>query len=449
MAKYEGETISNRRRFLFFLLIAILSFFIAIFGFLKLKKSNRKGKFIYIENGKLKREAKDYYFVGANIWYGAYLGASVEGRARLIGELDSLSRLGIKNLRVLASSEDSPLENSLKPTFTNKNGEFNESLGVGLDFLLDEMAKRDMTAVLYLTNFWEWSGGMATYQYYIDGKFINMNDAKYPWPAFPDFVAQFYKNPKAIELYHNYVRKIIGRTNSINGLKYIDDPTIMSWQLCNEPRPIGTEEHYDQMAKPYIDFIKSSADLIRSIDKNHLISLGHEGLMGCANRKDCYVDANQYIDYISIHIWPQNWGWIGADTIAEDYENAARKTKEYIEGHAKISKLLQKPLIIEEFGFPRDNLSYHTATSTSFRDKYYKIIFDAVEKSHAEKGQIMGSGFWAWGGKGRAEHKDYKMRAEDKNYTGDPPHEPQGWYSVFDTDQSTIALIKAHSDKIN
>jgi mannan endo-1,4-beta-mannosidase len=30
-------------------------------------------------------------------------------------------------------------------------------------------------------------------------------------------------------------------------------------------------------------------------------------------------------------------------------------------------------------------------------------------------------------------------------YVGDPPHEPQGWYSVFNTDTSTQALIKTHA----
>jgi mannan endo-1,4-beta-mannosidase len=28
---------------------------------------------------------------------------------------------------------------------------------------------------------------------------------------------------------------------------------------------------------------------------------------------------------------------------------------------------------------------------------------------------------------------------------GDPPHEPQGWYSVFDVDASTCAIIHAHA----
>jgi mannan endo-1,4-beta-mannosidase len=34
-------------------------------------------------------------------------------------------------------------------------------------------------------------------------------------------------------------------------------------------------------------------------------------------------------------------------------------------------------------------------------------------------------------------------------FTGDPPQEPQGLYSVFDSDTSTINLLKKFANKIN
>ena len=40
------------------------------------------------------------------------------------------------------------------------------------------------------------------------------------------------------------------------------------------------------------------------------------------------------------------------------------------------------------------------------------------------------------------------MRRGETAYVGDPPHEPQGWYSVFNTDTSTQALIKAHAEHL-
>ncbi|MEJ8630137.1 hypothetical protein P0F65_10405 [Sphingomonas sp. I4] len=100
-----------------------------------------------------------YRFAGANIWYAAYLGADAPygDRARLGRELDALAAMGVTNLRILASAEEGPLRNSIKPGFRTATT-INQTLLAGLDYALAEMAKRDMRAVLYLTNFWEWSG---------------------------------------------------------------------------------------------------------------------------------------------------------------------------------------------------------------------------------------------------------------------------------------------------
>jgi mannan endo-1,4-beta-mannosidase len=33
--------------------------------------------------------------------------------------------------------------------------------------------------------------------------------------------------------------------------------------------------------------------------------------------------------------------------------------------------------------------------------------------------------------------------------TGDPPHEPQGWYSVYNTDSTTQRLIRDYADRLS
>jgi mannan endo-1,4-beta-mannosidase len=60
-------------------------------------------------------------------------------------------------------------------------------------------------------------------------------------------------------------------------------------------------------------------------------------------------------------------------------------------------------------------------------------------------GPVAGTHFWGWGGEGRAQHPDHRFHPGDTDYVGDPPHEPQGWYSVFDVDRSTEAVIRAHA----
>ena len=410
------------------------------------------GEFVTVEGMHFKLRGKTYRFVGANIWYGAYLGAPAAfgDRARLAKELDDMKALGITNLRVLASSELSPLNNSLDPAFSSKTpGQYNQDLLIGLDYLLAEMSKRDMKAVLYLTNFWEWSGGMMAYLDYTTGAFINNGDPAHPWPAYADYSSRFYANEKAVALYHDYTRMLLSRTNSVTGKAYVEDPTIMAWQLSNEPRSGGGPEISAQNMPVYLKWISDTASLIRSLDKNHLVSLGHEGLQGAVGNEQFVIDAHKDIDYLTAHIWPQNWSWVDGKNLAGTFDAGAAKVRKYIDDHIRIAEKIKKPLVFEEFGFPRDDTAYEPGTPTLWKDKFYSMIYGAVEDALKTGGPVMGSNFWAWGGAGRALHKDYHMLRGETAYVGDPPHEPQGWYSVFNTDTSTQALIRNHAAVVN
>ncbi len=392
---------------------------------------------------------KPYRYAGANMWYGAYLGStgSYGDRPRLLRELDALAALGVTNLRVLASSEDSPLKHSVKPAFRNAGNGWNPDLLNGLDFLLAEMGKRGMKAVLYLTNFWEWSGGMMTYLSYVNGgKYIDMGDPAHPWPQFPDAVAQFYANAKATGLFDDWVRAIVGRTNAVTGEPYAMDPTIMAWQLANEPRPGGSDAVALPLLPAFYAWTQATAKLIKSIDRNHLVCTGNEGLKGSMEKAEIYKTAHAIpeIDYCTAHIWPLNWSWVDSKDIAATNASALAKAQDYIDQHAGFAAELGKPLVIEEFGYPRDGGGYDPESSTHFKDAYYKLIYDAVEKSAKAGGPIAGSNFWAWNGEGRAVHGDHRYKDGD-NFLGDPPHEPQGWYGVFDSDAGTKGVIAAHA----
>jgi mannan endo-1,4-beta-mannosidase len=406
--------------------------------------------FVSARDGALWLRGAPYRFAGANLWYGAYLGADAAfgDRARLRVELDKLAAIGVRNLRVLGASELSPLRNSLTPAFRSSAPPYDETLLAGLDFLLAEIAVRDMRAVIYLGNFWEWSGGMATYVYWTNGgHYIDMNDPAHPWPEFPDFSAQFYANSAAVALYHDYVRAVVGRTNCVTGQAYRDDPAIMAWQLANEPRPGGSATAAAQNMSAYQAWIAQTARLIKTLDPNHLVSTGSEGRTGCADSMQCVLDAHSSadIDYLTAHIWPQNWSWADPQDLEGTFARVEANTRDYIGAHIETAQRLRKPLVIEEFGFPRDGVSYEPGTPVTLRDRFYALIQSAVADSAAAGGPLCGSNFWAWGGAGRAQHEDRHMRPGDTAYVGDPPHEPQGWYSVFDADATTIAMISAHA----
>jgi mannan endo-1,4-beta-mannosidase len=109
---------------------------------------------------------------------------------------------------------------------------------------------------------------------------------------------------------------------------------------------------------------------------------------------------------------------------------------------------VNKPAVAEEFGFVRNGGLYAPSVATTYRDRFYKIVFDAVEDSAKSGGPFAGTNFWAWGGEGRAQHPDFAMRVGDTSYVGDPPQEPQGRNSVFNTDTSTLDLIRRHAAQL-
>jgi len=406
--------------------------------------------FITVDDGGFRLDGAPYCFVGANLWYGAYLGADAAygDRERLGRELDRLRANGITNLRVLGAAEKSPFRKSLQITFRDAGPQYNETLLRGLDFLLDELAARDMHAVIWLNNFWEWSGGMGTYLYWTNGgEFVDLGDPEHPWPAFPDFTAGFYGSAVANRLFRDYVEALISRRNTVNGKPYASDPAIMAWQLANEPRPGYRNELGFSRLDTYYRWIADTAGLIRRLDPNHLVSIGSEGTMGCLQDETCYLEAHalEGIDYLTFHMWPKNWSWFDATAAAETFPRTQERADAYITTHLGFAERLGKPVVLEEFGLERDGGAFDPAAPTTLRDRLYAQVFGRVEHSLAQGGPFAGTNFWTWGGYGRAEHPDYSWRPGDRSFTGDPPQEAQGLNSVFAGDASTLAVIRDHA----
>jgi mannan endo-1,4-beta-mannosidase len=199
--------------------------------------------------------------------------------------------------------------------------------------------------------------------------------------------------------------------------------------------------------KAYLAWIDGTARLIKSLDPNHMVSTGSEGTMGCVDSDQCVTDAHRLraIDYVNAHIWPQNWGWADPKDLAGTWPRVEKNTREYLARQVAIAKRLNKPLVIEEFGMPRDGGSFDPATPTNYKDRFYQLITGAVVDSVRSGGPLQGCNFWGWGGEGRAQHADHHFVRGDTSYLADPPHEPQGWYSVFDSDASTHAVIRNYA----
>lgn len=396
-------------------------------------------------DGQFVRDGKPYYFVGANFWYGAILGSEGEGgnRERLHKELDFLKSIGINNLRVLVGADgENGIKTRVEPSLQVAPGVYNDTILAGLDYFMNELRERDMTAVLYLNNSWEWSGGYSVYL-----QWSGHGDAVVPavdgWPAYMEYVKQFPQSDSAKALFANHVNYIVSRTNRYNQIKYVDDPTIMSWQIGNEPRAFS-----DENKEPFARWMADVAAQIKSLDPNHMVSSGSEGAWGCEMDMNLFekIHADPNINYLNIHIWPYNWSWVKADSLTELLPRAKENTKKYIDDHMVIARKYSKPIVLEEFGFPRDGFSFSKEAPTTARDEYYRYVFDLIRQDRESGGLFAGCNFWAWGGFA-GQNPDHVFWEKGDDYTGDPAQEQQGLNSVFATD-STIEIIKAENRKL-
>lgn len=396
--------------------------------------------YVTVQDGKFYLGDSVYRYVGTNFWYAPILASEGRGgdRARLARELDMLDSIGVTNLRVLVGA-DGPegLPAHISPILQERPGVYNDTLLRGLDYLMAELERRDMKAVLYFNNAWEWSGGYSSYLIW-----AGETDAKFPgrdgYQPYVDYVARFMQNDSAKRMSLEHVKFIVSRTNTVTGKPYAESPALMAWQVANEPRAFSKENKEALVA--YIDTVTT---LVRSLDANHLISTGSEGLVGCEMDLDLWkrIHSLPNVDYGLIHIWPTNWGWSNRQTMDSRLDSVCIMADEYIAEHFEALEQTGKPLVLEEFGYPRDGWSYAPGSATTARDKFYENLFAIIHDS----GRIAGCNFWAWGGEAQPNHETWQ---DGDPYTGDPAQEPQGLFSVFSTDSSTVALIHRYADSL-
>lgn len=410
-------------------------------------------EFVTTRDGRFYRGDTEYKFIGANFWYGAVLASEGQGgdRERLQKELDLMQKVGITNVRVLVGGEGpDTVASHVVPVLQPEPGVYNDTILQGLDYLIAELEKREMTAVLFLNNSWEWSGGYGAYLEWAGcGPVPDWSD----WTIAQNYHCQFVKNDSAKAMAERHVRYIVSRTNTVTGKPYSESPAIMAWELANEPRAFAR----DSVTKAcFAEWVETQAKLIKSLDSNHLVTTGSEGIEGCEEDSALFrkIHAFPEIDYICIHIWPYNWRWLGPasgpltnglakngeTSVVDSVPFASRMTRAYMDRCWDVVKDLNKPMVLEEFGYPRDGYRIELNSTTQGRDSYYEYAFSLMDE-----GKLQGCCFWAWGGYAQPKHVRWQ-RWDD--YVGDPAQEEQGLNAVFASDTTTLEVIRRAAEKL-
>lgn len=418
--------------------LSLREMFFLIFAFYSFNSLSSQSNFVTVKDAKFYIQDKEYKYIGTNYWYGGFLAFDTinNGKQRLKTELDFLKNYGVINLRVLFSSEgDSSYPYRISPAIQEKPGEYNEEILKSFDYFLVEAAKRNMKVVFVLNNNWEWSGGFGQYLEWSGYQNpILPKTANWDWDKYCDYISQFYKSDTCLNLYYNHIKTIVDRKNTITNQYYKNDPTIMTWELANEPRPMRKSS-----SDEYKSWVQNSAENIKAIDKNHLVTIGVEGVISTFMDTQFFKEIHSYptIDYSTIHIWPKTWRWYNGESAHSTTDTTLERTGDYIRLHAKICSEMNKPLVIEEFGLHRDENKFEQMATTKNRDKYFDYIFKLGKENN-----ISGYNFWgAFAGRDNRLTTDFWKR--DLPYTADPPQEEQGLYGVYMNDTSTWKIIKS------
>jgi len=394
-------------------------------------------------------KGKAYYYIGANYWQGLLLSnqePDKNGRQRLKRELDFLVQHNVTNLRIMVGTEgDGAIDGSyrVEPPLQPEKGRFNPDALEGLDYLLTEMGKRNMKVVLYLSNNWGWSGGFLQYLNWNGLLPDSVLRRKMSWDEARDYTSRFYSCDACKADYFRQVKEIVGRTNSYSHIAYAADPVIMAWEMGNEPRPMRPAAN-----AAYKQWIRETASLIKSMDPHHLVTIGTEGQASTDDDIQVYRDIHndKNIDYLTIHVWPKNWGYYADTAIASGMPAILGRSRDYIKKHEAIARSLDKPLVIEEFGLPRDLQQFDAASPATLRQRYYRAIFSILQENIRQHGAIAGCNFWAFGGEGRPVKGQPFWKPGD-GYLGDPPMEEQGLNAVFDSDKAMWRIIESFTGK--
>jgi mannan endo-1,4-beta-mannosidase len=206
-----------------------------------------------------------------------------------------------------------------------------------LDYEIWKAGQDGIKLIIPFTNNWSDFGGMDQY-------------VRWAGDSHHD---DFYTDPTIRTWFENYISHLLNHVNPLTGLAYKNDPTIMAWELANEPRCVGSGLYPASAActtSTLTGWAGAVSAYVKTVDRHHLVGVGDEGYYctdpgGADNTDNCTsgddtlaMTALPKIDYMSYHLYPDSWsettGW----------------GTQWIVRHDLDARRLGKPAILGEFG---------------------------------------------------------------------------------------------------
>ena len=185
-----------------------------------------------------------------------------------------------------------------------------------------------------------------------------------------------FSNPQSLEAYKKYISTLLLRKNTVNGRIYRDDPTIMAWDILNEPTLQFTTD------AEFTTWLADVTAYIKTIDPNHLLTIGIDNSNDRYDQPGTHYEALNVpdLDFFSIHF--------NLPPVADLAIQLPRL-------QFRVNTLIDmgKPVILEEFGI---------GTLRSFRTLDEREMSIYIYKYKRQMDVVFSSGgsgvmFWGWG----------------------------------------------------
>jgi mannan endo-1,4-beta-mannosidase len=239
--------------------------------------------------------------------------------------------------------------------------DFIESSFALLDTVLAEAKKAGVRVILTLSNNWKDYGGAPMYLHWAGLSSEGLG------------LEEFYRNEKTRAFFRAHLLQVLARKNSLTGVRYVDDPTIFSWELMNESTVLTAEGQKARMA-----WIAEMAQLIKARDPNHLIAAGLLGYSMRAERAE-WIRVHQLpeVDYCDSHLYMQN----------SEGGISLSRMQQFLDDRAQLAQfVIGKPLVIGEFGFRTDGAPTYLGLP---RARWFRELLERLFRDH-------GSGALVW-----------------------------------------------------
>lgn len=165
--------------------------------------------FVKASGTQFELNGKPYYCAGTNAFYAALKWIMSDSEVNVM--FKEHANRGANVMRIFAHSNFDSVKDPMMPDF----GVYNEDALRRLDLALASAAQNGIRVILTMSNYWPFLGGV---QDWVDKGLGEGKDKEL-----------FFTDESLKAKYKDWLKKIITRTNTITGQKYIDDPTILAY----------------------------------------------------------------------------------------------------------------------------------------------------------------------------------------------------------------------------